>query len=557
MAEAQRLRFKQADQAWEFAEIHRLNYATFVDEIPQHAANPEQQLVDPFHEENLYFVGILDDGSAGENNHRLVAMLAVRARRPFSLDRKLADLDAYLPAGSSPCEIRLLAVEREYRSGPVFLGLIREVYRHCLSQDYDIAVISATVRQLRLYRHLGFVPFGPLVGSAEARFQPMLLTRATAEEGLRMLEGLAARRRGAAANFLPGPVSIARPVRLAFSRPAVSHRARDFVADFQALQGRLARLVNAPNVQILLGSGTLANDVIAGQLALSGEPGLLVTNGEFGARLLDHAMRWRLPHRALALEWGAPLTRAALEAALEPAFAGEPAPRWLWAVHCESSTGMLNDLALLKSLAAERGLRLCVDAISSIGSVPVDLSGVSLAAGVSGKGLGGYPGLALVFHAQPVDPAPRALPRYLDLGLYASSGGTPFTHSSNLIYALAAALERYAAGPEGQGPDGQRQPDPFAAVAELGAWLRARLAGHFTLVGAEEHASPAIVTIALPPELRVEEIGEALEADGYWLSYRSRYLLARNWLQICLMGDVRREALAALVARLETLVVVA
>jgi len=63
--------------------------------------------------------------------------------------------------------------------------------------------------------------------------------------------------------------------------------------------------VKAKRVELLLGSGTLANEVIAGQLALTAEPGVVLSNGEFGQRLIDHAQRWRLPVRTLELEWGA------------------------------------------------------------------------------------------------------------------------------------------------------------------------------------------------------------------------------------------------------------
>ena len=58
-------------------------------------------------------------------------------------------------------------------------------------------------------------------------------------------------------------------------------------------------------------------------------------------------------------------------------------PAWLWFVHCETSTGMLNDLGAFSRLCADSGTRLCVDAISSIGTVPVDLRGAYFASGVS------------------------------------------------------------------------------------------------------------------------------------------------------------------------------
>jgi hypothetical protein len=45
-----------------------------------------------------------------------------------------------------------------------------------MAQGCDLAVISGTVRELKLYRHLGFAPFGERVGSEKASYQPMYLT---------------------------------------------------------------------------------------------------------------------------------------------------------------------------------------------------------------------------------------------------------------------------------------------------------------------------------------------------------------------------------------------
>ena len=64
------------------------------------------------------------------------------------------------------------------------------------------------------------------------------------------------------------------------------------------------------------------------------------------------------------------------------------------------------------------------------------------------------------------------------------------------------------------------------------------------------HASPAVLTIALPPALDSNRVGAELRAAGYLLSYQSRYLLERNWLQICLMGEWEREQIAPLLALL-------
>jgi GNAT superfamily N-acetyltransferase len=170
---AEPLVFRIADTDAEFEAIHRLNYASFVEEIPQYPPNPARRLVDRFHTRNTYLVCL-----AGG---RLVGMVALRTQRPFSLDDKLPDLDAHLPAGARVGEVRLLAVERAWRGSAVLAGLARHLARECQARGLDLVVVSATTRQRRLYRHFGFEPFGPLVGPAGAQFQPMRLDRARFE----------------------------------------------------------------------------------------------------------------------------------------------------------------------------------------------------------------------------------------------------------------------------------------------------------------------------------------------------------------------------------------
>ena len=524
--------FKIATTAEEFDQIHRLNHLTFAEEIPQHAVSSDGRLIDRFHAENTYLIGVREG--------HLIAMMAVRRRRPFSLDQKLPDLDQWLPAGRKTVELRLLAVLPAHRNGPVPVQLLHFTARHCLDLGDDVAIISGAVRRLQLYRALGFEPFGPRVGTPEAPYQPMLLTL----ENFARASGLRRSLRGAAeeapaqqesVNFLPGPVSVSAAVRAAFARPAVSHRAPDFLDRLSALRRRLAAFAHAADVQVLPGSGSLANDMVAAQLGGLGRPGVVLSTGEFGERLADHARRAGLEFHWARLPWGAAPSIADFEEAL----AQGPSPAWLWIVHHETSTGVLHDLTAIKALAQARGIKLCLDSISSLGAVPVDLSGVHLATGTSGKALAGMPGLALVFH-QDVPIGRPDLPRYLDLALWAANESTPFTHSSNLVAALDVAMAEVERLPAGRCGDGS-----------LAAWFRAELrAAGFGLVAAEPHASPIIVSIQVPQTARSLEIGAALEKSGFVTSYRSGYLAARNWIQVCLMVPVERKVLTELIARL-------
>src|SRR5262245_28095391 len=449
--QAQGLRFKLDNEAWEVEQIHELNYRTFVEEIPQHAQSATQRLVDKFHSENTYVICLADN--------RVVGMVAVRGNRPFSLDHKLPNLDSHLPPGHRFCDVRLLSVEKEYRTGQVFCGLVGLVLQYCDEMGYTLAIISGTVRQQKLYRHLGFMPFGPLVGSAEAQFQPMYLTHELFEENARSLLQLVTAPRVRLTNLLPGPVEVHPDVQEAFSRMPVSHRAVAFDSEFQATRKLLCGMTNARQVEIFLGSGTMANDAVAAQLSVSGQRGLVLSNGEFGERLIDQARRVGLDFDALRADWGEAFDPEAIRKRLTQS----PKAKWLWAVHCETSTSVLNDLALLKQLCTSCDVRLCLDCISSIGTLPVDLRGVFLASCVSGKGLASYPGLSMVFYNHNILPAPRALPRYLDLGYYAAQQGVPFTHSSNLVAALRTALKRV------------QWKEKFRNLLSVSAWLRTRL----------------------------------------------------------------------------------
>jgi aspartate aminotransferase-like enzyme len=195
----------------------------------------------------------------------------------------------------------------------------------------------------------------------------------------------------------------------------------------------------------------------------------------------------------------------------------------------------LADLPKLRELCARHGTKLCLDGISTIGTMAVDLTGVYLASGSSGKGLRAYPGLSMVFYHHDTPAAADRLPRYLDLGFSAQHEGTPFTFSSNLLHALHAAVKRV---------NWERR---FADTAEWSAWLREKLAEMgFNLVGNGALLSPAVITMALPPEMNSTKTGEAMQQAGYLLSYNSEYLRKKNWIQVCFMGECTREKVVAL-----------
>ena len=165
---ATKLRVKIASEDWELEQVHALNYRTFVEEIPQHSPNPEQRLVDARLANSVCYICL--DG------RKLRGMVAVCGRRPFSLDAKIERLDTLLPPHRLPCEVRLLAVEKDDRGSAVFIALMGAVLRHARENGYDLAVLSGARSQLHLYDHMGRVPIGPPLGTEAAPYQGMYLT---------------------------------------------------------------------------------------------------------------------------------------------------------------------------------------------------------------------------------------------------------------------------------------------------------------------------------------------------------------------------------------------
>ncbi len=159
---------KIADTTEELEQVYQLNYQTFVEEIPQHNSNDDKKLIDKFDSINKYFIV--------KDQNEVIGMMAINTKRPFSLDYKIENLDSYLPQYTKLAEVRLLSIKPNKRHSKVFLLLLQTIYEYGLKNNIDMAVISGTVRQLKLYHHFGFIDFAHLVGNENALFQPMFIS---------------------------------------------------------------------------------------------------------------------------------------------------------------------------------------------------------------------------------------------------------------------------------------------------------------------------------------------------------------------------------------------
>ncbi len=578
--------FNQAETDQEFEQIHRLNFRTFVNEIRQYTDPGNGQLVDKFHHKNIYFIGL--------KRGRVVGMLSAHDQPPFSIADRLPDPGVLQRPGMRLMEVRLLAVEPPERHSSLFFGLVYVMYSYAQKMQKTHLVISGVSQRARMYHRLGFVPVGPAVTCGQATFIPMILALTDIPRKMQRIKSLweshienllrsdktewdveeekesfrttfnidfppraEARREaeksgvlaGAEICLLPGPVTITPAVRQAFHEPPIYHRGPEFIRRFSQVREILSRLVGPPDaaaprrVAILNGSGTLANETVACALTSihwKGR-GLMLVNGEFGERLLRQAGRFGLHPRVLRWSWGEPWNLDEVDAAL----AEEPAESWVWGVHQESSTGVLNDLPGLVRIARRHGVQTCVDCISSLGAVPINLQDVFLATGSSGKSLGSIAGAALVF-ADPrvLDLIDRTrVPSYFDLVAALTTEGPCYTFPSPTLLALEAALEEYAT------PD--RAQAVFSRYAQLGRYVRQQLRElGLPPLAREEVASPVVTTFAPPAEESSLEFVDRCLSWGIAIGGQSGYLAQKRLVQIATMGAVTQSMCEALFQRL-------
>jgi aspartate aminotransferase-like enzyme len=440
----------------------------------------------------------------------------------------------------------------------MFLGLLYSLFEYARCNGYTHLFISGLEERLEMYQRLGFVALGPPVGNGKAAFVPMVLP----VDGLplkmqrvkRLWEMHVGKMKPKTVSdelvcLLPGPVTTSPAVQKAFHQAPIYHRGPEFVRRFMAVRQMLAELANAPHVAILNGSGTLGNEAVAATLAteqrqagITGQRGVMLINGEFGERLARQATRFGLQPRVLAWAWGEPWDLDRVNAML----ADEPEGSWVWGVHQESSTGVLNDLPGLVRVAQRWGMRVCVDCISSLGAVPLDLRDVYLATGATGKSLGSYAGAALIFAdgkaLQRIDR--KQVPSYFDISAALDSEGPCYTFPSPTLLALEAALQEYAT-PE-------RAQATFARYQELGGFVRTQLRRLDLAPLAEDDCACPVVTTLSPPgrESSVAFVARC-RAWGYAIGGESQYLAQRRLVQIATMGAITRERFEGLFDHLE------
>jgi aspartate aminotransferase-like enzyme len=192
--------------------------------------------------------------------------------------------------------------------------------------------------------------------------------------------------------FTPGPTPVPPEVLSAMAQPVVHHRGSDFRRLYERCLARLREVFRTErDVLLFTASGTGAMESAVANLCNAGDRVLVVTAGYFGERWEQIARAYGCDVDVLAYEWGA---APAAEDVAERARGAKAA----FLTHSETSTGVVADVQALTAAAHDAGALAVVDAVSSLGAVPLetDAWGVDVVVSGSQKALMTPPGIALV-----------------------------------------------------------------------------------------------------------------------------------------------------------------
>ena len=242
----------------------------------------------------------------------------------------------------------------------------------------------------------------------------------------------------------PGPSLMSARVTQALARPMLSHLDPQFVGIMDDVRARLLRVFQAPEGSFAFavsGTGKAAMETAVANLISPGTRVLSIVTGYFGDRVAQMATRYGAEVTRVEAEWGRAIDPEQVRRALNATGADV-----VTLVHAETSTGVLNPVEAVAAIARAHGALIIVDAVTSLGGMPLDVAGWGLDAvySCSQKCLGAPSGMS------PIVFSPRALERkvpcrsfYFDVTLledYWVRGKYHHTMSAPLIYALREAL---------------------------------------------------------------------------------------------------------------------
>jgi alanine-glyoxylate transaminase/serine-glyoxylate transaminase/serine-pyruvate transaminase len=247
----------------------------------------------------------------------------------------------------------------------------------------------------------------------------------------------------------PGPSSVPLRVLEAMARPPLGYLDPELFEAMAEIQTNLRAVFGTTNLFTiaLTGTGMAGMESCFANLIEPGDSVLIGINGFFGERMVEIATRYGAKVIRVDAPWGEPLDPEAISHAAESA--GKL--KLIACVHAETSTGVRQPLEPMAEIAHRHDALFLVDAVTSLGGLPVEIDRVGVDVCYSGtqKCIGCPPGLSPLTVSErafrvAIERKSKVNSWYLDWQLIADYwGGEHIYHHTvpvNLLMALREAL---------------------------------------------------------------------------------------------------------------------
>jgi len=254
--------------------------------------------------------------------------------------------------------------------------------------------------------------------------------------------------------FTPGPLSTSIMTKNAMLRDWGS-RDTEFIALTREIACTLEEIVgvdqNEPTHECVLiqGSGTFVVEATIDTLIPADAKTLVLINGAYGRRMAKICEIQKLSQVVLEIDENTPVTGCQVAKFLKR----NKSITHVLAVHCETTSGILNPIVEIAEAVSKAGCLLIIDAMSSFGALALNVNQLKCAAIVasSNKCLEGVPGVgfAIIDKTILLNSQRNATSLSLDLfdqwQYFKKTGQWRFTPPTHVLAALGQALKEHEA----------------------------------------------------------------------------------------------------------------
>ena len=347
----------------------------------------------------------------------------------------------------------------------------------------------------------------------------------------------------------PGPLTTSYPVKQAMLRDWGSWDS-DFRAMTQDMRNRLLAMLGKGADEYdcvpMQGSGTFSVEAMLGSFIPKDGKVLVLANGAYGLRAAQTLTC--LGRNYVLLDKGDYLPPRGAEVA--QILADDPAITHVVAIHCETSSGILNPVQEISKATYAAGCKLLIDSMSAFGAVPLESGEIRYEALVSSanKCIEGVPGFGFVIARKSELEAAKGNSHSLCLDVHAQwahmnkTGQWRFTPPTHVVAAFLEALRAHEAegGVVGRGERYANNRDVLVAgMRNLG----------FETLLKDRWLSPIIVTFFCPesPAFNFDRFYELMKSKGF-IIYPGKLTVAESFRIGCigqLDSDTMQQVVAA------------